>query len=126
MNVSSEQNRSCTALNDVLNDPVLAARRASATPGTVLFEADDAPCSVYFIHSGQVRLYQVSAGGEQRLVEILGPGDWFGLAALAGFTRSHVRAVAVTSSVIAQVDAQEFLRALRARPDALVELNRQL
>ena len=113
-------------LAQAFQDPSLDARRVSVAAGDVIFEAEDTPQTVYFIHSGQVRLYQVAPHGEERLVEILGPGDWFGMAALAGMNRSNVRAVAAVSSIISQMPAEKLLAALKQRPEALVELNRQL
>ena len=76
-------NQHPTAFADVFNDPAVGARRANVAAGTVIYEPDDAAQNVHFIHRGQVRLYQVGPEGTQRLVEILGPGDWFGVAALA-------------------------------------------
>src|SRR5262249_34587399 len=113
-------------LAQAFQDPSLEAHRTSVAANEVIFEADDTPQSVYFIHSGQVRLYQVAPHGEERLVEILGPGDWFGMAALAGMTRSAVRAVAAVSSIISQVPAEKLLEALKQRPEALIEVNRHL
>src|SRR5438477_2081595 len=115
-----------STLADVLKDPTLDVRRTSALPGTVIFEAHDAPQSVYFIHTGQVRLYQIMPDGSRRLVEILGRDEWFGLAALAGANESQFRAVVVAPSVISEVGVDKLLEVLKRRPEALVELNRQL
>ena len=76
-------NHQHSAFADIFQDPAVDARRANVAAGTVIFEPDDAATNVHFIHRGQVRLYQVGPEGTQRLVEILGPNDWFGVAALA-------------------------------------------
>jgi CRP-like cAMP-binding protein len=113
-------------LAEVFADPDAAARSLTVPAGEVIFEADDYPASLYLIESGQVRLLQPVAAGEQRLLEIMGPGDWFGTAALAGSERTHMRAVAAEPSVILEVGRDAFCRAISRRPDALLELNRGL
>jgi CRP-like cAMP-binding protein len=115
-----------SAFADVCNDPAVAARRASVAAGTIFYEPDDAAVHVHFIHRGQVRLYQVGPEGSQRLVEILGPGDWFGVAALARAEKYGLRAVAVGSSVISEVRADRVYDALSQKPEAALELSRQL
>jgi CRP/FNR family transcriptional regulator, cyclic AMP receptor protein len=71
-------------------------------------------------------VYQVSPDSSARLLEILGPNDWFGVAALAQNTRPGHKAVAVVPSVIWEVPAQELMAALPTRPLAAVDLVKQL
>jgi CRP/FNR family cyclic AMP-dependent transcriptional regulator len=123
-NPQQQQTPSATA--DIFQDPALAARRANVAAGTVLFETDDAPANVYYIHRGQVRLYQAGPEGEQRLVEILGPDEWFGIAAFAKAHRYGVRAVVVAPAVISEVRADQLMGVLRNKPEAMFEINRQL
>src|SRR5437763_997809 len=115
-----------SATADIFQDSALAARRANVAAGTVLFDTEDAPVNVYYIHRGQVRLYQAGPGGESRLVEILGPDEWFGIAAIAKASRYGVRAVVVAPAVISEVRADKLLEVLRQKPEAMLELNRQL
>src|SRR5947207_15214390 len=70
-----------TAIADLFEDPTLGVRRANGHTGTDLYDAEDVPGHVYFIHRGQVRVYQVNPDCEQCPVEILGPGDWLGISA---------------------------------------------
>jgi CRP/FNR family cyclic AMP-dependent transcriptional regulator len=115
-----------SAFADVFNDPTVAARRTNVPAGTVMYEPDDAAMNVHYIHRGQVRLYQVGPEGSQRLVEILGPDDWFGVAALAHADRQGLRAVAVTGSIISEARADRIFEAVVRKPEAALELSRQL
>src|SRR5947209_17991133 len=71
----------------LLSNPALSsalgARRFQAPAGLALYEADAPARHLFFIHEGQVRIFQVGPRQSAQLVEILGPGDWFGVPALA-------------------------------------------
>ena len=104
------------AVDELLSRPALEARQVEATTGTVLFEPATPARHVYFVHSGQVRVYQPGPDGSARLLEILGPGDWFGVAALAGSATYGNRAVAVSSVVLSEVPADKWLGQLSQQP----------
>ena len=103
-------------VDELLSQPALQARQVEATTGTVLFEPQTPARHVYFVNSGQVRVYQPGPQNSARLVEILGPGDWFGVAALAGSDTYGNRAVAVSSVVISEVPAEKWLSLLSTTP----------
>ena len=103
-------------VDELLSQPSLEARQVEATTGTVLFEPQTPARHVYFVNSGQVRIYQPGPQNSARLVEILGPGDWFGVAALAGSPTYGNRAVAVSSVVISEVPAEKWLSLLSTTP----------
>jgi CRP-like cAMP-binding protein len=115
-----------SAFADVFQDPAVGGRRANVTAGTVVYEPDDAATNAYFIHRGQIRLYQIGPEKSQRLVEILGPGDWFGEAAFAKADRHGLKAVAVGPSVITEASAEKIYEAVTHKPEAALELSRQL
>lgn len=109
------------AVDELLSQPALEARQVEATTGTVLFEPSTAARHVYFVHSGQVRVYQPGPDNSARLLEILGPGDWFGVAALAGSDTYGNRAVAVSSVVLSEVPADKWLEQLAQQPALATE-----
>ena len=111
---------------DLLSNPSLNARRLTVEPGKLIIQPEDPTTNLYFIESGQVRVYQISSDDSGRLLEILGPNDWFGVAALAHQPRQGTRAIAVAPSVIWEVPAQELLAVLPTKPHAAVDLIRQL
>lgn len=108
-------------VDELLSEPSLQARQVEATTGTVLFEPTTPARDVYFVHSGQVRVYQHGPDDSARLVEILGPGDWFGVAALAGSDTYGNQAVAVSSVMLSQVPADKWLALLAQQPAVATE-----
>jgi CRP-like cAMP-binding protein len=111
---------------DLLSSPSLKAKRRTVAAGTVLCEPDEPSTNLYFVESGQVRVYQIGPDACGRLLEILGPNDWFGIAALAQHPRQGSRAVAVAQSVVWEVPAEGLLAALPTQPLAAVDLVKQL
>jgi CRP/FNR family transcriptional regulator, cyclic AMP receptor protein len=109
------------AVDELLSQPSLEARQVEATTGTVLFEPGTPARHVYFVHTGQVRVYQPGPEDSARLLEILGPGDWFGVAALAGSATYGNRAVAVSSVVVSEVPAENWLSLLSQQPAVATE-----
>lgn len=103
-------------LTELLQDPSLRPRAVEATTGTVLADAADPARNVYFIHSGQIRIYQDGPQDSARLLEILGPGDWFGVPALAGADVYGTRAVAVSAVTVSEVPAENWLALLAQQP----------
>jgi CRP/FNR family cyclic AMP-dependent transcriptional regulator len=102
--------------SELLQDPSLDARLVEATTGTVLVEASEPARNVYFIHTGQVRIYQTGPDDSARLLEILGPGDWFGVPALARAETYGTRAVAVSAVTVSEVPADKWLALLARQP----------
>lgn len=101
--------------------------RQNLTFGTAerIYEPHDAANYVYFIRSGEVRTFQVGDEGDGRLLEILGPGEWFNPAA---FTQGQVcghRAVSVGHTVIVRVSADKLLGVLATNAPAAAVLLKQ-
>jgi CRP/FNR family cyclic AMP-dependent transcriptional regulator len=113
-------------IGDLVSDPTLGPKRLDLPEPQTLFEPDTPAQNIYFIETGQVRIYQVGPDGSSRLVDILGPGDWFGIAALAGNPGYSAQAVAVSPSVIWQVPAERLLLRVQNKPEVAAELIRQL
>ncbi|MDB5297730.1 MAG: transcriptional regulator, Crp/Fnr family [Phycisphaerales bacterium] len=114
----------------------LAARRFEVPAAAAVYEPDAPARSVYLLHAGQVRVLLLTPGaGERavRLLEILGPGDWFGAPALTadpdagGDAPTYgTRAVAVTAAAVSEVPADRLLAALPAHPAVATALIRSL
>jgi CRP/FNR family transcriptional regulator len=98
------------------------------TAGTVVFEPHTPAGHLFFVEQGQVRIYQVGRN-DTRLLRILGPGEWFGVAALAGQASYQKRAVVAgtTTTILRRIPAERLVRHLAERPsEATVTLVRQL
>ena len=112
----ADSSQNASVVQDLLMRPSLGARTLEVTSGRVLFEADTPAQHLYFIQSGQVRVYQPGPDGSTRLVEILGAGDWCGAAARAGEPSHGNRAVAVTAAAVVEVKADRWLAILAEQP----------
>ncbi len=106
-------------------EPAVGGRSVELTSATTVFEQGQAADHVYFIQRGQVRLYQQS-GDERRLLEILGPGQWFDSAALSGTPTHAAKAVAIGKTTLTQTPVEGLLDAVARSPQAAVQLIRQL
>lgn len=110
---------------DLFLHPLLGARRVSLHGGASVFEPTTPASTLYFIHRGQVRLYQVCQDQEQ-LIEIYGPGDWFGIGALAGASNHGARAITVGQTILSEIPIERMQALMPQHPKAAAELIRTL
>ena len=113
-------------MSDLLGDPSLESQRLEVEPSAALYEPDTPARNIYFIHAGQVRVFQPGRENSARLVEILGPGDWFGVPALAGAAVYGSRALAISRVTLSRIAADKLLARLPHLPAVAVEVIRQL
>jgi CRP/FNR family cyclic AMP-dependent transcriptional regulator len=76
------------ALFDGLTDEELArvasiARERRYRKGTILFNEGDPGDAIYFVREGRVRVTRLSAGGQEQVLKVWGPGSAIGLVVLA-------------------------------------------
>ncbi|MBN1873487.1 MAG: Crp/Fnr family transcriptional regulator [Anaerolineae bacterium] len=94
------------------------ATQRTYPPGALILVAGEPVEAVYFIISGEVRVYRVSLDGREQVLARLGPGQMFNTVPLflpEGRTRTNAMAVdAVTLNI---VDKSAFLRLVRTCPD---------
>jgi CRP-like cAMP-binding protein len=107
-------------------DPAVGGRQIEYTSGAAVFEQGSEATHVYFIQRGQVRLYQEGPDGASRLLEILGPGQWFGSAALSESRRQHAKAVVIGKTSLTQIPVSGLIDAVTRSPEAAVRLIKQL
>lgn len=88
---------------------VVAYRRSE-----VIFSQGDAGDSVFYIQTGGVKLWAVSAAGREAIVAMLGPGDFFGEGSLAGQSLRKTTATALTPTTALVIGKAEMMRVLRA------------
>ena len=114
---------------ELIADANLASRRFDVPAGAAVYEPQTPARSLYLLHAGQVRVLLLTPGaGERavRLLEILGPGDWFGAPALSGHPTYDTRAVAVTAVTASEVPADRLFAALPQHPAIATTLIRSL
>lgn len=115
-----------SVLAELLLNPALGAKRVTLTPGKVLYDTSTDARNVYFVNRGQIRTYRIDEQTNGRLLEILGPEDWCGEAALARHPHYGEQSVAVVASVVTEVPADRLVQLLPQHPRAAVEIMKQL
>lgn len=126
MQAVAHRPHSVTSLGGLLREPKLAAHLIQVPAKAVIHQPNDAARNVYFIYEGQVRTYQIAPNGSRRLVEILGPGEWCGAAALARLDCYGEAAEAVVPTTIAIVSVERLFELLADDASAGVELIQKL
>ena len=111
---------------ELLLNPTLGARRMTVAEGKVLYEPSTDANALFFVHRGQIRTYRLEGESNGRLLDILGPEDWCGEAALSRQAQYGEQAVAVVASVVTEVPADRLLQVISQSPKAAVEMVKQL
>jgi len=87
----------------------------------IVYSQGDPADFVFFIQSGKVKKTVVSEQGKEAVVALLGTGDFFGEACLAGEVRRLATVSAMTKSVIARISKADITRVIHEEP-AFAEL----
>jgi CRP-like cAMP-binding protein len=82
-----------------------------------IFSQGEPGKSVMYIQAGGVKLTAVSKAGKEAVVDILGPGDFFGLGCLAGQPVRMATATAITPTTVLVIDRKEMFRVLHAEEE---------
>jgi CRP-like cAMP-binding protein len=112
--------------SDMLLEPALAAQRSEIAAGAAVYEPGTPAQHVYFIQSGQIREYQAGPDDTARLLEILGPAEWFGVGALGASGIYSTRAVAISPTTVWAVPVERLMGLLAQQPKTAALFIRQL
>ncbi len=95
-------------------------------PGQHITKAGEASDAFYIIQRGEVEIFLTDTGGEKVVLDVLGPGKFFGeLSMLSGETRS-ASVISKEELVTLELDRKEFFDFLRARPDVAINILEEL
>lgn len=94
----------------------LARRRYGK--GDIVMQKDEPGHSLFIVERGSVRIYVPSAQGNDLILAVLGPGDFFGdISLLDGRPRSASAAVAVDTTLL-MLERSDFIALITRRPAA--------
>src|SRR4051812_23873558 len=91
-------------------------------PASILFRAGDAGDSMYLIEEGKVQISMRAADGEELILAVLGPSDFFGEMALIDGKPRSANACVVEPSRLAVLSRPHFLSFLSSSPRIAVEM----
>jgi CRP-like cAMP-binding protein len=81
-----------------------------------LFSQGDTADAVFYIQEGKVKLTVLSHQGKEAVVAILGEGDFFGEACLAGRSARLSTAIVLAAATIVRIDKAAMVRVLHDEP----------
>jgi uncharacterized membrane protein len=112
------------ALLDEQERTTLAERMETVTfsAGTALFHRGDPGDSLYVVRSGEVEIFFKNDTGERFVLEVAGPGDFFGEISLLDGGARTASAVATKDLEAVVVDRGDLEELVRLRPGAAMEL----
>ncbi|MBR9919627.1 MAG: response regulator [Bacteroidetes bacterium] len=86
-------------------------------PKESLFAEDDYPRYLYFVKSGQIKLYKTNDFGKELILKLLGPGDFFGYTPLIEQINYPYSAAATEETEVSLVPREDFSQLLFANRD---------
>jgi len=98
---------------DILRDAVFRTHHRHS----LLFVQDDAVDRFFVVITGWVKLFRQTPGGEEAIIEVFGPGDSFGEAAMFMTGRYPVSAEIVEDARLIEIPAEPFRRRIHGDAD---------
>jgi len=92
----------------------------------VIFEDGSLGDYMYLIQEGQVKITKMSGDGREKILEILGPGDFTGEMALLDREPRSASVKTTTACVLLALSRQDFLGLLKQNHELTLELIREL
>lgn len=112
-----------SALNDAELRQLLDACRTTALPaGTLVFLAGRPADSFYVILAGRVKLYKLSARGDEQILHLYGPGCTFGEAAMWAGIAYPAHAEVVADAALLVVRRAALKAAIQRRADLALDM----
>jgi CRP-like cAMP-binding protein len=82
----------------------------------VIFSQGDSADAAFYVQEGKVKLTVISHQGKEAVVALLGPGDFFGEACLAGQNTRLATATALATATIVRIEKVAMIRVLHDEP----------
>jgi CRP-like cAMP-binding protein len=81
---------------------------------------------MYVIRDGQVKVTKLSGDGREKILELLGPGDFFGEMSLLDNAKRSASVKSLTETRILALSRHDFLKELRRNPDLAMAVIQEL
>ena len=109
--------RQCVLLQPLEAEPfdqiVQTSHAIQLSENSLLFEQGAALTDIYLLISGGIKLLRLAPSGDEKVIEIIRPGQTFAEAVLfLGGSRYPVSAVSVSPSVVVAINADTYLKLL--------------
>lgn len=104
-----------------LHDLVRDCARLSLTDRDVVFEYGDSGASMFVVLDGQIQICR-----NERIINVLGPGEYLGELALIEFGKRSASARSLGPSTLLEISQEQFDRYVRSRPEAMLAVLRKV
>jgi CRP/FNR family transcriptional regulator, cyclic AMP receptor protein len=96
----------------------IGTRQSAKTfePPAIICKQGDPADAVYYIEAGKIQFGIVSKQGKERIVAMLGAGDFFGEGCLAGQPLHLATASAMAKSAVVRIEKATMIRVLHEQP----------
>ena len=105
-----------------LEELAVLLRRRHYAKGEAIFREGDAGSSLFIVEAGRVKIAIGSPGGNEVILDLLEPGDFFGELSLLDREPRSADAVAIEMASLLSLQRAEFLRFLDGRPQVATRL----
>lgn len=92
----------------------------------ILIRADDEPSGVFYLKEGVVRMYAISAQGEELTINIYKPISFFPMSWILNNTTSHHYFEAMSPVTVRKATKEDFLGFLQKEPDVVLDLMKRI
>src|SRR2546422_4830711 len=100
----------------LLEKITLGKQELSFDKGEKIFSQGDRADSIYFIQTGRIKITVVSAAGQEAVLAMLGPHDFFGEGVFVNQFLRISTAKALGPSTVFRVEKQSMIRSLHNQP----------
>jgi CRP/FNR family transcriptional regulator len=90
--------------------------------GQTVYCLDDPAEELFLIQDGRVKILRLSPDGQQKILDIYRPGDFFGELCICGGQRRTEQAVALDPLKTTSFQVQGLMKLLRRAPDMVLEM----
>lgn len=91
-------------------------KRATFRRGQTVYSQGDPANAVFYIYEGKIQLGVLSRQDEEKIIGVLGVGDFFGEGCLTGQAQRMGSAVAGSECVVTRIEKSAMLAVLREKP----------
>lgn len=100
----------------------LAAKKKTIEKGSYLFHQGEPADTLYLIKAGKIKLVQLTEGGREIIIDILGPGEVLGETALFLKEEYFYNAQAFETTKVCSFSLAQFEAVIKKNPDLAVKI----
>ena len=121
-----DSHRYCVAFSTVVrrywSDLGAFTRPESFQPKQIIYSVGDAPDAIYLIESGQVKVVQLSADGDEKIIGLYQKRDLFGEVCICEKARREEQAIALESATVSSFSVKVVLALVAQKPELALKL----